>query len=164
MNPFEIIKLIAVSLLLSLVFYAGCSAQKNIDTGKIASVEKSKVELQAKYNKEKQEHSEWVRITRENQLAELEKIDQKNNAQINDIEKERDTAIADLHSAKLKLRQKFTCPSGPSAEAISSADAEAPAGFSTEAQEFLLREAARADEITIQLNNLIDYVNKITKP
>jgi hypothetical protein len=71
-----------------------------------------------------------------------------------------DRTIADLRRGALRVQNRLTCPSGraEAATAAARAIAAGQAGLLPADAEFLLREAARADEVARQLNALIEAV------
>lgn len=68
-----------------------------------------------------------------------------------------DATIADLRADAIRVRDKFTCgtasatAAGQAGGTTSMGDARANGGLQAADAEFLLREAARADEVTLQL-------------
>lgn len=157
------LKLAGGLLVLSLVFWGGCAVQQNRDNSKIDSLNGTIHQMQLDEQKKAQETSEWKRLTLENHLAELAKIDEKHTKELRDVEKQRDSTVADLRSANLQLRKKFTCPTGAASPASGVDDGETQYGLTREDAEFLLREAAEADKVKVQLNALIDYVDSLLK-
>lgn len=96
--------------------------------------------------KAEERHRAEYRAIAERFLAEQKKADEKHK-----------TDIADLRSGALRLRQRFACPSVAGTPAVPSETAGAgPGGLLPEDAEFLLREAARADEVARRLNALIE--------
>ena len=71
-----------------------------------------------------------------------------------------DRTIADLRRGALRVQNRLTCPSGRAEAAADAARAigASQAGLLPADAEFLLREAARADEVARQLNALIQAV------
>jgi hypothetical protein len=153
------IKAIIVAILLSLVFWGGCSVQKNLDASEIAGlnikIEKGKTELA----EERQKAAETqLAKTREAEAA-VTAIDKKHTEEQERAKKDFDRTIADLRADNIRVRKAHTCPSGPT----SLSDGEEGGGLSTDDAEFLLRESERADDVVRQLTELQEYVELLLK-
>jgi hypothetical protein len=79
----------------------------------------------------------------------------------NKHEKALDDAITSLRNGNLQLRKRFTCPKATAP--APGADGGEASGLSKEDAEFLLREAARADELALEHALLQKYVKEIHK-
>lgn len=74
-------------------------------------------------------------------------------------EKELSATITLLRAGGLRVKPRLSCPSPASGRG----DGEAPSGLSREDAEFLLREAARADEVTKQLELMQKYAEELQR-
>lgn len=151
------IKAIIVALLLSLVFWGGCTVQKNQDASEIASlhidVAKGKTELA----EERQKAAETQLADRTKAEEDLEELRVKSLKEKQDAKKDYDSTIAKLRAGSIVVREHLTCPANPT----SGVEGEGGAGLSTEDAEFLLRESERADEVVRKYNDAMDLLDTI---
>lgn len=94
----------------------------------------------------------------EHDMAErMAAIDLAKQGELNAEIQKREATIAGLRSGAVQLRKRFTCPSnshstgGQASTGASVGDAGTAGGLQNQDGEFFIREAARADEIVIQL-------------
>jgi len=95
-------------------------------------------------------------------------LDVQHHKELTDAKAAADRTIADLRAGNLRLRERFTCPAaaGPAGGAgqagtgASVGDAAQGHGLQPADAEFLLSEAARADEVTVQLRACQDIVRR----
>lgn len=111
---------------------------------------------EAVYARQRAEAVIAARKVEERHRAEYRAIAERFLADQRKADEVHDRAIADLRRGALRVRSHLTCPSGR-AEAPADpgvADGASQAGLLPADAEFLLREAARADEIARRLNAL----------
>jgi hypothetical protein len=115
---------------------------------------------EAVYARQRAEATIAARKVEERHRAEYRAIAERFLADQRKADENHAATVADLRRGALRVRQHLTCPSGrPEAPAIAGvADGTGPGGLLPADAEFLLREAARADEIARQLNALIEAV------
>jgi len=82
------------------------------------------------------------------------------------LENERKTSndiIAGLESNSVRIKSRFKCPVPSASGSSSGSNDEEGAGLQTEDAKVLVREAARADEIVLQLQACQAYITAINK-
>lgn len=90
-------------------------------------------------------------------VVQIATIEAQHQEQLNDEKSKADAAIAGLRAGTVQLRKRFACDAGPSgvvpgvATGTSSGDAAAGRGLQGADAELLIREAAAADEVVLQL-------------
>lgn len=151
------IKAIIVAVLLSLVFWGGCTVQKNQDASEIAAlhidVAKGKTELA----EEKQKAAETQLADKKKAEEDLEELRVKSLKEKQDAKKDFDATIVKLRAGDIVVRDKFTCPTNPT----SGTPGEVNTGLSREDAEFLLRESERANEVVRLYNEAMDLLDTI---
>jgi hypothetical protein len=120
-------------------------------------------------NKSAADAQQAARDIEAKRVADMSAIDTQYQTELNNAKADADNTIAGLRAGTLSVRSRLTCPrpglSGtgtsttPGASASSAADASAY-GLQDEDVEFLLREADRADAVTLQLRALQDVVRQ----
>lgn len=99
--------------------------------------------------------------------ADMAALDEQRTKELNDAKAAADATIADLRAGSIRVRDRLTCPAvraaGPGAAgqagtSTSVGDASAAYGLQSADAEFLLSEAKRADEVTVQLRACQDIV------
>lgn len=165
MNPVAYVKIVGTLLLLSAVFWGGCSMQKNRDAGTIAKVVGEKTELERKLDKQAKDHAEWIAKQLVAQQAELAGIDKKNTEDRARAKKEYEHTIADLRAGNLQLHNRFVCPkvTSPATASTGVDNAETPTGLQVQDAEFFVSESERADEVVRQLTAAQEVIESLLK-
>lgn len=98
--------------------------------------------------------------------ADMAALDEQRTKEMNDAKAAADATIADLRAGSIRVRDRFTCPAnaagtgaaGQAGTSTSMGDAAQGHGLQPADAEFLLSEAKRADEVTVQLRACQDIV------
>lgn len=159
------VKLLGYGLIASAIFWGGCSVQKGLDAGRIASLNSSIYKMKTDAAEAGRKHTEEVR-QREHQHADaLAKLDKKYAQEKENAEHDYKNTIAAIRSNNLQLRKRFICPKITSEAPApkSGINEEERAGLQKEDAEFLVSESERADQITRERNELIDIIEQMLK-
>ncbi len=119
-------------------------------------------------NKARADAEQAARDTEAKRVADMASLDANYQKELSDAKTVSDAAVAAVRAGTVRVRDRFTCNAGsgsvPSAAkagaSTGSTDAASANGLQPEDAEFLLREAARADAVTVQLRALQDVVRR----
>jgi hypothetical protein len=141
----------------------GVSNEHQARVAEVNGLKAQAAESLAAANKQAADAQQAARDTEAKRVAEAAALDAQYQKELKDAQDTADHTIADLRAGTLSVRKRLTCAStglsgtgtgttpGTSA---SVADAGAAGGLQDADVEFLLREAERADEVTLQLQAL----------
>ena len=103
---------------------------------------------------------ERIRATEAATAARIAELDQRHYQELQRVRTEADHTIADIRAGALRLRHRFTCPAGPvpaAPDAPGVGDGTEAGGLRREDAEFLVRIAAEADAVAVQLSACQDF-------
>lgn len=94
-----------------------------------------------------------VRALQETAAARIAEIDAKHYQELLDAKTETDRTIAAIRAGERRLRERFTCPAAPPADAGAGVDPPSEArGLQPEDAAFLIGLAGEADAVVVQLS------------
>jgi hypothetical protein len=103
-------------------------------------------------------HVEAIRQLEEQHATEMAALDAKHFEELQNEKRAAETVIADVRAGAYRVRDEFKCGSAatgreasPAGTGTSLGNAAKAGGLQTKDIELVLREAARADEVTVQL-------------
>jgi prophage endopeptidase len=146
----------AVAALAIVLVLGGVSYSK----GRAAAAQKFNLQLSAISGEHKKQLAALeaaARVKEQAAVVQIAAIEAQHQEQLKDEKSKSDAATSDLRSGAVRLRNRFTCDAGASggvpdaATSTSGGDAAASRGLQGADAELLIREAARADEIVLQL-------------
>jgi prophage endopeptidase len=148
----------AVFGILYLAYSFGLHVEHQARVAEVAGIKRTHAEELAKAHQERADAEQRARDIEAQRAADMAALDAQHTKEMNDAKADADRTIADLRAGTLRLRERFTCPAstaagtaGQAGTSTSLGDAAARYGLQPEDAEFLLSEAERADEVTVQL-------------
>lgn len=152
---------IVAAFLLAFGFYSfGVHVEHQARLAEVSQLNADHAQAIADANQRTADAQQAARDKEAQHANDMAALDAQHTKELNDAKAAADATIADLRAGTIRLRDRFTCnagnakPAGSTGQAGTSAsvgDGAAAGGLQTADAEFLLREAERADEVTVQL-------------
>ncbi len=150
--PYLITASIAAGVLFACYWYGASSTQERLEALHLAQIQT----IKAEGAKALAEATEAMRKQEQQHAAAMADLDAQKTRELENEKAAADAVIAGLRADTIRVRDQFTCGASTPAAGQAGAtpgmgDAGKKRGFQKQDAEFLLREAARADEVTMQL-------------
>ncbi|MDT9046447.1 MULTISPECIES: lysis system i-spanin subunit Rz [Enterobacteriaceae] len=153
-----LVAIVAVFGVLFCAYQFGAHVEHNARLAEVASINAQHATELAKAHQERADAEQRARDIEAQRAADMAALDAQHTKEMSDARQAAERTIADLRAGTVRLRERFTCPASSTAGAGAQAgtstglgDAATRYGLQPEDAGFLLSEAQRADEVTVQL-------------